>query len=99
MAGRPHVDGRFGIRISVSNVVVQIARARVVSREGHILYDQIGEGPAYVFRQGRAIEAIWSKRWPEDRTRYWHANGEEVRFNRGQTWVALLPAGSPFWWG
>ena len=35
---------------------------------------------------------------PEDRTRYWYADGTEVQLQPGATWVALLPVGSPFSW-
>jgi hypothetical protein len=98
MAGVPHADGITGEQLTAKNVVVQVAPGWVGSREGHILYDLIGEGRARVFRDGRVFEAVWSKRWREDRTRFWHPSGEEIRLNRGTTWVALLPAGSPYWW-
>ncbi len=98
MAGQPHVDGLSGVRLSARNVVVQFAKAATVSREGHVVYEQIGEGQAWIFRDGHAIEATWSKRSHEERTRYRDANGEEIRLSRGATWVALLPTGSPFRW-
>jgi len=98
MASAPHIDGLSGEQLTARNVVIQVVPAWVGSRQGHVLYDLVGEGPAYVFRDGHIFEAVWSKRWREDRTRYWHPSGEELRFNRGNTWVALVPAGSPVWW-
>ena len=98
MAGAPHVDGHSGERLRVKNVILQVLRAVVVSREGHVVYDQLGEGQAWVFRDGQVIEAVWSKRSTEDRSRFWDQSGEEIRLNRGATWVALLPAGSPMRW-
>jgi hypothetical protein len=98
MAGAPHVDGISGAQLAVKNVVLQVMPARIASREGHVVYDQIGEGQAYVFVDGRMIDAVWSKASPEDRTRYRDQNGTEIQFNRGATWVALIPTGSPYSW-
>jgi hypothetical protein len=98
MAGVPHVDGGTGNQLTFKNVVLQVMPARIASREGHVVYNQIGEGQAYVFLDGRMIDAVWSKASPEDRTRYWDRNGTEVQFNRGSTWVALIPTGSPYSW-
>jgi hypothetical protein len=98
MAGVPHVDGGTSAQLAVKNVVLQVMPARVASREGHVVYDQIGEGQAYVFMDGRMIDAVWSKASPEERTRFHDRNGAEVQFNRGATWVALLPTGSPYSW-
>jgi hypothetical protein len=96
MAGEPHRDGVTGEQLHVANVVVQIHQARVASREGHVVYDQIGEGAAYIFRDGVVVKATWRKNAPEERTRYWYADGTEVHLQPGATWVALLPDGSPF---
>jgi hypothetical protein len=99
MAGAPHVDGGSGARLSAANVVLQVHTAHVVDRDRHVLYDQVGEGPAWVFRDGVAFEARWCKRSIEDRTRYLDTGGEEIALNPGVTWVALLPSGSPMsWW-
>ena len=98
MGGRRHVDGLSGATLSARNVIVQFDHATVVDHEGHVVYGSIGEGPAYVFVDGNVIEAVWSKRWREDRTRYWDTNGVEIHFNRGNTWIAILPSGSPLVW-
>jgi hypothetical protein len=98
MAGRPHIDGRSRAVLTAKNVIVQFDRTRVVTGEGHVVYDSVGEGPAYVFLDSRVIEATWTKAGIEDRTRYWDAEGNEIAFNRGTTWVAILPYGSPLTW-
>ncbi|MGH2603463.1 MAG: DUF3048 domain-containing protein [Dehalococcoidia bacterium] len=98
MAGRPHVDGRSGGVLIAKNVIVQFDSAEIVNGEGHILYGGLGEGPAYVFLDGQRIDATWTKPTREERTRYWDLNGVEIHFNRGSTWVAILPYGSPLTW-
>jgi len=97
-AGRPHIDGRSGARLTARNVVVQFDTAGVINREGHVLYGSVGVGPAYVFLDGQVIEATWSKPSLEQRNRYVDLNGEEIKFNRGNTWIAVLPEGSPLGW-
>jgi hypothetical protein len=98
-AGRPHIDRGSGKPLSARNVVVQFDHAAVADRHGHVLYGSLGEGPAHVFLDGVAIEATWTKASREERTRYYDPTGAEVHFNRGATWVALLPHGSPLSWG
>jgi hypothetical protein len=98
MAGRPHIDGGSGAVLTARNVIVQFDHAAVVDHEGHVLYGGLGEGPAYVFVDGQVIEAVWSKAAREERTRYYDLTGAEIAFNRGATWVALLPLGSPLTW-
>lgn len=98
MAGRPHVDGRTGQTLAFANVVVQVDSAWVADREGHVLYGSLGEGRAYIFLDGHMVEATWTKPSREERTRYWDAEGREVAFNRGATWISLVPDGSPLRW-
>lgn len=98
MAGRPHLDGRSGARLTARNVVVQFDSAAIVNHEGHVLYGSVGEGPAYIFMDGVVIEADWRKPSLEERTRYYDLSGAEVHLNRGVTWVAILPNGSPLSW-
>jgi hypothetical protein len=46
---------------------------------------------------GKVVEGIWKKEG-NDRTKYFDANNQEILFNRGQTWVELLPKGiAPDW--
>ena len=98
MAGRPHRDGLTGDVLIAKNVVVAFYAAQIINQEGHVTYDLIGEGPASVFLDGQLIEAVWTKRRREDRTRLWDTAGVELQFNRGATWFALLPEGSPLAW-
>ena len=96
--GSPHVDGRTGEQLTAKNVIVQFDQARVVDREGHVVYGSVGEGEAYIFLDGQLIEARWTKRTREERTRYHDASGREIRLNQGATWIAVLPVGAPLTW-
>lgn len=98
MGGAPHVDARTGETLSAKNVIVQFDSAEVVDDEGHVIYGSVGSGPAWVFLDSQVIPATWTKPDRESRTRYWDAEGVEIRLNRGPTWVAVLPYGSPLEW-
>lgn len=95
-AGQPYVDGASGEQVRAKNVVVQFAGLQVVGdAQGHLLFQVMGEGEALVFQDGVALTATWRKERGGARTRYYDAQGQEIAFNRGPTWVEVLAYGSP----
>lgn len=86
----PHVL-EDGTAVVVKNVVVQYAPTRVADSEGRLNIDLIGEGPAVVFRNGEAISATWKKDTASARTTYRDANGQDIVFTKGTTWVEIVP--------
>ncbi|KKU92494.1 MAG: hypothetical protein UY21_C0001G0117 [Microgenomates group bacterium GW2011_GWA1_48_10] len=59
----------------------------------HALYGTIGAGKAKFLIDGKMIDGTWSKRSRTARTVFRDASGNEVKFNRGQTWIEILPIG------
>lgn len=49
----------------------------------------VGEGRAYILRDGRFFEAHWSRPDANSGTSWRLSNGKEISFPRGQIWVAL----------
>jgi hypothetical protein len=95
-AGKPHTDAGAGAQLSAKNVVLHIAEVRPAGdRSGHVLYKDEGTGKAIVLLDGVAIDATWQKDSRTGRTRYLDTTGKEVAFNRGATWVEMLPIGAP----
>lgn len=96
MGGVPHVDGASGQRIRAKNVAVMVTDASSVGDDmSHLLYRTTGQGQAIVFQDGVAIEGNWEKPSAAERTRFYDAAGNEIAFNRGQTWVEVLAVGDP----
>lgn len=62
----------------------------VVDESGHVLLQQVGEGPATVFTGGRAIEGVWRKASREARTRFFDSRGQEVAFERGPIFIEVI---------
>jgi hypothetical protein len=96
MGGAAHEDGASGQRITAKNVAVMVTDIwSADDNTAHLLYRTTGEGQAVVFQDGVAIEGSWEKPDPSERTRFYDAEGKEIAFNRGQTWVEVLAVGDP----
>jgi hypothetical protein len=93
----PHTDELTKQQINVKNLIVQFATEnRIVGDEKNRLdYTLVGSGKGYAFMDGRVIEVTWSKAARDARTKYYDANGVELKFNRGKFWVAVLPDRNP----
>ncbi len=95
MGGQPHTEAASGQRIAARNVIVQYTPFTPSGDGVHNLYATVGEGQAVVFQDGVAVDATWRKPDTHSRTRYYDAAGNELAFNRGQTWVEIVPVGYP----
>jgi len=92
MDGYRHRDQFTGEQLAAANVIVQIVPDEVIDREGRLDLAQIGEGRAYYFLDGVAIEGTWTKADYGSRTLFWDTAGNLIRFNpSGTTWIQLLP--------
>lgn len=57
--------------------------------------DIIGTGKGTIFQDGTAIDVTWNKTGSTARMTFKNASGNEVKLNRGQTWVSILPTDRP----
>jgi hypothetical protein len=91
MGGKPHIDAETKKQLTVKNVVVQYAPISSIANDpkGRMQVSLIGTGKAIVFRDGRAIECQWIRQSLDMLTKFYDSNNEEVKFNRGQTWIEL----------
>ena len=74
------------IFLNINSKQVQVPRS--------LIYDLFGEGEAYILLDGNKIEGKWKKADRISRTKYFDLEDKEVKFNRGRTWIAVLPSGS-----
>lgn len=98
--GSPHVDVD-GVQIAPPNVIVQFVPYRdtgLVDLSNTPVPEAllVGSGDAWVFTDGRAVKATWTK--PDDATptAFRSADGAPVGLTPGQTWIALVPTGGDF---
>jgi len=95
--GKLHIDEDTKDQIFARNLVLQIVPARyTIDTDGksRLIYDLIGEGEVYVLLDGDKIEGKWKKADRISRTKYFNSEDKEIKFNRGRTWIAVLPSGS-----
>jgi len=60
----------------------------------HLLYGTKGTGKALIFQDGQVIQGTWSKKDRKTRMTFEDTKGKEIKFNRGQIWVEILPVGA-----
>ena len=91
-AGQSHIDFNTKEQIATKNVVIQFAQEKgPVDEHKHRLYETTGTGRALVFQDGKVIEGKWAKKNRLDRTLFYDNKGKEIKFNRGQIWIEVLP--------
>ncbi len=76
--------------ISAKNIIVQIAKHRVIDNEGRRKVDLIGSGTGYYLVNGKAYEIIWEKQSRRDRTIYRYKNGDKLQFEAGNIWFQIV---------
>jgi len=98
VAGKAQIDAGDNKRVTARNVVVMFMRKSIDphSEPGHarIVLDQIGSGPALVFREGRVWKATWRKASDGEITGLFDAAGKEIPLVRGRTFFQVVPTGT-----
>ena len=97
VAGVAAKDKNTGIQIAPKNVIVQFTSEVPFTEDGvqGVRITTIGSGKGIFFQDGKAIAVTWSKSSLNARTVFTDtATGKEVQFNRGQTWVEVVPTGN-----
>jgi hypothetical protein len=89
-----------GGRVGATNIVVmhvKVTDSNIVDVTGAPSPDVevVGQGKAWVFRNGRMISGRWERPSESDVTRFVTAAGEEIALAPGTTWVELVPSVVP----
>ena len=98
-SGRDHVDEATGRRVAPKNVVIMFVRFGSLN-DGHpskrrLEANFVGSGRAFVATNGRTIAAQWVKPSLTAPTRFVDGAGNPIPLTVGQTFVQVLPVGSP----
>jgi hypothetical protein len=86
-------DRNTNKQLTASNVIfMRIPKEKVLDRKGHLGLQLTGTGDAILYRDGQAIPLRWVKPNTSSRTIFYQkSNNKEVEFNRGTTWVEVVP--------
>lgn len=59
----------------------------------HLLYGTKGSGKATILLDGKKIDGTWQKKDRLSRMMFFDQNDNEIKLNRGQIWIEILPVG------
>ncbi|MDZ7798515.1 MAG: DUF3048 domain-containing protein [Patescibacteria group bacterium] len=86
-------DANNNAEIKAKNVIIQeIEPVGYYPNKGRLKMETHGEGKAFVLRDGLLIEGSWKKDERTQRTLFYDLEGQEIEFNRGQTWIEVIPS-------
>lgn len=88
--GGPHIDAVSEKQLKFNTVIVLLAPGQVVDESGHVLLEQLGEGPATVLTGGKAVTGTWKKAERDSRTRFYDQSGQEIAFERGPIFIEVI---------
>ncbi len=90
MAGDAHKDLNNDKPIMVSNVIVFLTREKgPLNEKKHMLYDIVGTGKAFVFKNGTVEEVTWAKKTKDGELQF-TLKGQPVEFARGLIWMSIV---------
>jgi len=92
--GAPDVDAYLNVQYEPKNVLVLVMRNWDIPDDdkGRQDFDLTGGGTAYYFLDGGVVTGTWYKENLTSETIYLDGAGQPMRFNRGQTWIEVVPA-------
>lgn len=80
-------DGRM---ILAKNVAVLATDIEIIDAISRREITTVGSGDALIFQDGKKIEARWEKQSADARIFFFDLDGNEIKFNRGTTWVEVV---------
>ena len=96
---KKQTDAGDGRRVAPKNVVVMMMSFGPLN-DGHpnkhrLEATVIGSGVAWISTNGRTIKGTWKKTALTKPTRFYDSKGKEVTLTIGQTFIQVMPLGSP----
>jgi hypothetical protein len=90
-----HLDETSGKQLSPKNVAVMwVFTWPLYDQENGWEIETISAGKAKIFLDGQVISGTWKKEGRTTRTKFYNEQGSEINFNRGQTWIQVVPEGT-----
>lgn len=89
--GQPHLDEVSKAHLYAKNIIIQRCNTKIIDSVGRLEIEVTGKGTGYYLTNGEMVEITWEKESRRARTKYYDANGEEIRLNPGTTWIEVIP--------
>ena len=89
--GNAHMDGKTGTQLAFTNVFVLETSISVRDSQGHKKVDWKGDskGTGYYISNGHMQKIRWSKSSEGAYLRFFDESGNEIRLNRGKSYIAV----------
>lgn len=89
--GSAQLDECTGQQVAYRNIIFQYADSSIYSGSSYVDFDVLSGGNGMYITNGKAVPVTWKKDSQYGATRYYDANGNEIRLNQGKTWVCVMP--------
>jgi hypothetical protein len=87
--GEPYADDQTDEQIAFSNVIVQRVKVSFIT-SAQPSPTLVGKGNADIFTGGRYIAGYWARTAMDQRTIFFDADGNELKLQRGTTYIAVM---------
>ena len=99
VGGKPQIDAGDGRPVAPTNVVVMTVVFGPLN-DGHpnkrrLEAQNVGRGPAWIASNGVTIRGTWRKASVDAPTRFYDRDGREIVLTVGQTFIQVVPPGTP----
>ncbi len=84
-------DKETGKEIKVDNIIIEKVKAKVIDDVGRLEISNIGKGSGFFMTGGRLVEIEWSKNSRQGKTTYKDLKGNEIKLNKGNVWIQIVP--------
>ncbi|MCL4386656.1 MAG: DUF3048 domain-containing protein [Actinobacteria bacterium] len=89
--GQPSIDRESNEQLSFNNVIALITDiVNSGDSAGHMIVRTTGSGKAFFFFDGNVIEGTWERNGVTESMKFKDAEGNDVLFNRGSTYIGLV---------
>jgi len=95
--GAAHTDRELG-QIAPDTVIAMMVDMYLGSDGLHNEVRTTGSGTAYIFQNGIMYQTVWAKTSPNSQITFTGVDGNEIKLNRGQTWITAVPNGQTVTW-
>ncbi|HVX47949.1 MAG TPA: DUF3048 domain-containing protein [Candidatus Saccharimonadales bacterium] len=92
--GVAHIDSNTNKQIKPVVVIAMVIPYALESDGYHSAYSNLGSGQAFIFQDGKVINATWAKSSNQSQLTFKDAKGKPIQLNPGQTWLTAVASAS-----
>lgn len=90
--GQAHMDALTNTQLTAKNIAVMYTQTSSIPGGGLVLdINVIGSGRMTLYRDGGVFDGTWEKSDVSAPVRFVGVDGTEMKLNRGQTWLEIVP--------